>query len=78
MFSYFTGMGVTRTAAGCPIAIRYPMWFQHDASPLRLCAYLPERLTPRLRHDGLGGVDQSLGHPNLPIYRDSITFYGDI
>ncbi|GFT79204.1 hypothetical protein TNCV_2766421 [Trichonephila clavipes] len=32
----------------------------------------------RLGHDGLGVMDQSLGHPDLPIYRAFITFYGDI
>ncbi|GBM09277.1 hypothetical protein AVEN_116629-1 [Araneus ventricosus] len=29
---------------------------------------------PLLERDGLGVVDQSLGHPDLPIYRVSITF----
>ncbi|GBM78692.1 hypothetical protein AVEN_244363-1 [Araneus ventricosus] len=29
---------------------------------------------PLVGRDGLGVMDQSLGHPDLPIYRDSITF----
>ncbi|GBM61582.1 hypothetical protein AVEN_226861-1 [Araneus ventricosus] len=66
-----------------PIAIRNRMWFRHDGAPTYFSIDVRNYLNylsaqSLLWSDGLSVVDQSFGHPDLPIYRASITFYGDI